>query len=296
MQRRTVLSYGAAAWLLGGCTSMSRKQARATDELRAALAAIEAESRGRLGVAVFDVSSGLEAGLNSDQRFALCSTFKLLLVAQVMHRVQLGDLRLERRLYFAPSEVLEYAPATRARAGDGGGMSLLELCEAAVVLSDNTAANVLLDQVDGPRGLTEWLRANGDTITRLDRREPALNDVAPGDERDTTTPLAMLQDVQNLVLGSVLDGFARAMLQQWLVDSRTGDKRLRAGMPAEWKVGGKTGSGQGIANDVVLAWPMPQSEPLLVSCYLAESPLGEEGRNACLAKVGQAVTRWYYSI
>ena len=275
---------------------MSQKQERASVQLQQALAEIAAESRGRLGVAVLDTNSGLEAGYQSDQRFAMCSTFKLLLAAQVMQKVQLGDLRLERRLHFARSSVLEHSPVSGPRAGDGGGMTLLELCEAAIVVSDNTAANVLLEQVDGPRGLTEWLRANGDTITRLDRYEPELNSATPGDERDTTTPLAMLQNLQSMVLGSKLDGLARAMLQQWMLDSRTGDQRLRAGMPTSWKVGGKTGSGTGTANDVVLAWPMPQTAPVLVSCYLTQSPLDDAARNACLAKVGKAVSRWYFDI
>ena len=297
MQRRTLLTYGTAALLLAGCSSMSKKQQAATDKLQATLARIEADAKGRLGVAVVDAGSGLEAGWRMEERFPMCSTFKLLLAANVLHRVQGGDLSLERRQYFAPSQVVAYSPVSQSRAGDGGGMSLLELCEAAIVVSDNTAANVLLELVDGPAGLTAWLRSIGDSVSRLDRYETALNEAAPGDERDTSAPLSMLHTAQNLLLGSTLDGFARALLQKWLLDSRTGDKRLRAGMPSEWKVGGKTGSGEnGTANDLILVWPMTQSEPLLVSCYLTGSTLAPAERDAIHVRVGQAVTRWYYDI
>jgi beta-lactamase class A len=176
-------------------------------------------------------------------------------------------------------------------------MTVQELCEAMVLVSDNTAANVLLEASGGPAALTQWLRELGDGITRLDRNEPSLNTALPGDERDTTTPQAMVQSLQKLLLGDVLEGYARALLQQWLVDSRTGDKRVRAGMPGDWTVGGKTGSGErGTACDTLIVWPTAQSAPLLVTAYLTGSQLDGAGREAVLARAGEAVKRWYYAI
>lgn len=227
----------------------------------------------------------------------MCSTFKTLLAARMLYLAQRDEIRLWRKLYYSPSEVVAWSPISEKRAGANGGMTVQELCEAMVLVSDNTAANVLLEASGGPAALTQWLRELGDGITRLDRNEPSLNTALPGDERDTTTPQAMVQSLQKLLLGDVLEGYARALLQQWLVDSRTGDKRVRAGMPGDWTVGGKTGSGErGTACDTLIVWPTAQSAPLLVTAYLTGSPLDGAGREAVLARAGEAIKRWYYTI
>jgi beta-lactamase class A len=208
------------------------------------LAALEIQAQGRFGLYVLDTVSGAEAGWRGDERFPMCSTFKTLLAARMLYLAQRDEIRLWRKLYYSPSEVVAWSPISEKRAGANGGMTVQELCEAMVLVSDNTAANVLLEASGGPAALTQWLRELGDGTTRLDRNEPSLNTALAGDERDTTTPQAMVQSLQKLLLGDVLEGYARALLQQWLVDSRTGDKRVRAGMPGDWKVGGKTGSGE----------------------------------------------------
>jgi beta-lactamase class A len=246
---------------------------------------------------VLDTVSGAEAGWRGDERFPMCSTFKTLLAARMLYLAQRDETRLWRKLYYSPSEVVAWSPISEKRAGANGGMTVQELCEAMVLVSDNTAANVLLEASGGPAALTQWLRELGDGITRLDRNEPSLNTALPGDERDTTTPQAMVQSLQKLLLGDVLEGYARALLQQWLVDSRTGDKRVRAGMPGDWTVGGKTGSGErGTACDTLIVWPTAQSAPLLVTAYLTGSPLDGAGREAVLARAGEAIKRWYYTI
>lgn len=166
-------------------------------------------------------------------------------------------------------------------------MSIGALCEAAVTLSDNTAGNLLLDSVGGPAGLTAWLRRLGDDVTRLDRRETALNEALPGDARDTTTPEAMLGLMQALLLGEALSATGRTQLQDWLVGCRTGDRRLRAGVPPGWRVGDKTGSGErGTANDIGILWP-PGRPPILVAAYSTGSAAPEETRSAVLAEVGR---------
>jgi len=301
MKRRSILASGLAlglgAWGLTGCAFVSKQQAAAAKTLEGELAAVEAQAQGRLGLHVLDLASGAEAGWRSDERFPMCSTFKTLLAARVLHRVQAGEFSLGRKLYYSTSELVPYSPVTEKRAGANGGMTVQDLCEAAVVVSDNTAANVLLQATGGPAALTQWLRTLGDDTTRLDRNEPTLNTALAGDERDTSTPKAMLNTLQKLLLGDVLEGFARALLQQWLLDSRTGDKRLRAGMPSEWSVGGKTGTGEnGTACDSIIIWPTPQSAPVLVTAYLTGSKLDAADRDAVLARAGEAVKRWYYAI
>ncbi|WP_417285199.1 class A beta-lactamase [Comamonas sp.] len=300
MQRRSVLASALASGLslgLGGCALLNRRQARAANVLAEELAQIEIQAQGRLGLYVIDTSSGATAGYRSDERFPMCSTFKTLLAARVLYLAQKGQIELWRKRYFSPSELVPWSPVTEKRAGANGGMTPLELCEAAVVFSDNTAANVLLDATGGPAALTAWLAEIGDKTTRLDRREPQLNTAIAGDERDTTTPAAMAQSLQTLQRGDVIEGFGRAFLRQWLIESRTGDKRLRAGMPTDWKFGGKTGSGEnGTACDNLVVWPTPQSSPILVTAYLTGSKLDGPGRDAVLAKAGEAVKRWYYTI
>ena len=299
MQRRSMLTTGLAlglgAWGLSGCAFISKQQAAAARTLSDELAALEIQAR--FGLYVLDTVSGAEAGWRGDERFPMCSTFKTLLAARMLYLAQRDEIRLWRKLYYSPSEVVAWSPISEKRAGANGGMTVQELCEAMVLVSDNTAANVLLEASGGPAALTQWLRELGDGITRLDRNEPSLNTALPGDERDTTTPQAMVQSLQKLLLGDVLEGYARALLQQWLVDSRTGDKRVRAGMPGDWTVGGKTGSGErGTACDTLIVWPTAQSAPLLVTAYLTGSPLDGAGREAVLARAGEAIKRWYYTI
>lgn len=168
-------------------------------------------------------------------------------------------------------------------------MSLSALCAAAIAQSDNTAGNLLLKQIGGPEGLTEFARSLGDEVTRLDRWEPDLNTAFEGDERDTTSPNAMLGDVQRLLFGDVLTPQSRELLASWMVATTTGAERIRAGLPSTWRVGDKTGTGQnGAANDVAVLWP-PGRAPLLVAAYYAESKGAEAARNAVLAEVGRQV-------
>lgn len=268
------------------------RQARAasgwSEKLAAELAKIEADSGGRLGVEVLDTLTGARSGHRADERFPMCSTFKLLAAGAILARVDAGKERLDRRIRFEARDIVPISAITKDRAG-GDGMSLGELCEAAMVVSDNTAGNLLLAALGGPAGLTAFARSLGDAVTRLDRIEPDLNEAVPDDPRDTTSPAAMLANLHALVLGDVLSSVSKDQLSRWLVGNRTGDLRLRAGLPAGWRVGDKTGSGErGTTNDVGIIWP-PGRAPILVSVYLTETSKTGDQRNAILAAVGGAV-------
>jgi beta-lactamase class A len=250
-------------------------------------ARIETESGGRLGVAVLDTRDGARAGHRAGERFPMTSTFKLLAAAALLARVDAGQDQLERRIRYEEKHLVTYSPVTGERVG--GGMTLAEICEAAVTLSDNTAGNLLLANIGGPDGLTAFVRKLGDTMTRLDRIETELNEATPGDARDTTTPAAMAGNIRALVLGKALSSRSRERLKTWLVGNKTGDARLRAGLPKDWIVGEKTGSGgHGTTNDVGLFWP-PAREPVIVAAYLTGTRAPEAQRNATLAAVGSAV-------
>ena len=260
----------------------------AFDGLREDFAALEAESGGRLGVAVVHSGSGGFAAHRADERFPMCSTFKLLAAAAVLKRVDDGKETLDRRVKFSTSDLVPYSPVTKDHA-DREGLTVGELCAAAVTVSDNTAGNLVLASLGGPQALTEYVRSLGDAVTRLDRIEPGLNEALPDDPRDTTTPAAMAKNIQALMLGSALSEHGKQQLTAWLVGNKTGGTRLRAGLPAGWRVGDKTGSGEcGTANDVGVAWP-PQSPPILIAVYLTGTAANAEARNRTIAAVGRAI-------
>lgn len=261
------------------------------DRLPDVLAGIEAASGGRLGVAVLDTASGIHVGYRAGERFALCSTFKLLLAAAVLARVDAGRESLGRRISFQAGDLVPYSPRTGPGAG-GEGLSVEALADAAVTLSDNTAANLLLATLGGPEGLTRFVRSVGDPMTRLDRIEPALNEARPGDPRDTTTPGAMVSSMESLLLGPALSAASRMRLIDWMVACATGRARLRAGLPVHWRAGDKTGSGErGTANDVAIVWP-PGRDPILIAAYLTECAVEAARRDATLAAVARAVAEF----
>jgi beta-lactamase class A len=256
------------------------------DAALARLTALERRHGGRLGVSVLDTGNGRRIAHRADERFLMCSTFKLLAVAAVLARVDRGAERLDRRIVFDQEVVLAYAPVTSHRVG-APGMTVAELCEAAITVSDNTAANLLLASLGGPAAVTAYLRGLGDGVTRLDRIEPELNVASPGDLRDTTTPNAMLADLHTLLLGNALSAVSCEQLAAWLRATSTGTKQLHAGVPAGWRVGDKTGSGtQRETNDIAIIWP-PQRKPLLVTAYYAGSVVDVDERHAVLAEVGR---------
>ena len=252
------------------------------------LKALEDANGGRLGVAILDTGSKKLVSYRGSERFPLCSTFKVLAAACVLSRVDQGRETLERRISYKKADLLSYAPITSQHADTG--MTLEELCAAAVEWSDNSAGNMLLESFGGPAGLTAYMRASGDPITRLDRREPDLNEALPGDPRDTTTPAAMVKFLQRTILGHALTPQSRDLLTGWLVACRTGDKKIRAGVPTGWRVGDKTGAGERNAtNDVAVIWP-PERAPIIVSCYFVGSTKSDDERASVLASVGHLAT------
>ena len=250
--------------VLGGM-ALSLAAAKSADNPITRLLEIERRSGGRLGVAAFDTATGHQLLGHFDDRFLMCSTFKLLLVGRILQRVDAGTDTLNRWIAYGPADILEWAPITRQHVGEGG-MTLSALCAAAIQYSDNTAANLLLDTIGGPDGVTRFARSLGDTVTRLDRNEPTLN--LPDGDNDTTTPIAMLQDMHRILIGNVLSAASRRRINDWLVGNTTGPTLLRAGLPPGWTVGDKTGRGQGAVNDIAIATP-PGRAPLLMAVFVS---------------------------
>lgn len=288
LTRRTAMMSGLAA---AACVEAPAPAPERHFDLR--LVSIEARTGGRLGVAALDTQTGAWLTHRPDDRFAMCSTFKPLLAAQALDIAARLAGYLEQPVQYSAADLIDPSPVTRANLERGSNtMTIEQLCAAAVEQSDNAAANLLLRSLSGPQGLTNFLRANGDDVTRLDRTEPSLNENAPGDPRDTTTPRAMAAILQRLLLGeSVLNQNSRAKLIDWMRQCQTGLTRLRAGLPQSWRAGDKTGASSGdhnACNDVAIAFP-PGRAPILIASYLTESRLDADARNAAHGDVARAI-------
>ncbi|PKV14043.1 class A beta-lactamase [Xanthomonas prunicola] len=283
---------GIALAVSGNALAIKPSKPSAEAALRARWVEIERRSGGRLGISLLDTATGQRIEQRQDERFPLCSTFKFLLVAAVLQRVDRGELRLDRQVPIRAEDMLSYAPATKPHVG--GSLSLAELCQAAMIFSDGVAANLLLTQVGDPVGLTAFIRTLGDTQTRSDRNEPSMNNFALDDPRDTTTPAAMLGSMRAVLLGDALQPASRKRLTDWMIDNRTGDDCLRAGFPQGWKVGDKTGNnGTDSRNDIGIVWVPGQQAPLLLTTYLNKATVDADARDAALKAVAQAVAAWW---
>lgn len=267
---------------LAGCMAAPSSPAPTTS-----LASIEAETGGRLGVSVVGPDGKSLLAYRGDERFATCSTFKTLLAAMVLDGVQQGELSLDQEMPFTRADLVSYSPYVEKFA-DAGAVSVGGAAGAAVMLSDNSAANLLYGLVGGPGTLFQWLRTNGDTITWPSRLEPDLNENRLGDRRDTTSPAAMAQTVRRLLTGDRLNAQSRAMLEGWLRASETGKARIRAGLPGEWIVGDKTGTCGGdnpSYNDVAVVRSGAQAGPYIISVYLDRPSVESAAADAAIAKV-----------
>jgi beta-lactamase class A len=267
--------------------STSSKTLSSPRGIEAELEELEARSGGRLGVAMLDCATGQIIGNRIDERFAMCSTMKALAVAHVLARVDLGQERLDRRMVFTERDLVIPYKATQPHVGPEG-MSIEALCEAAITVSDSTAANLLLTRFGGPTALTAYLRSLGDHVTRSDFFELTLNVVKPGETHDTTTPRAMVGTLRRLLLGDALSEASRARLTSWMVEAKdAATRRLRVGLPAGWRIANKPGTWEGIStNDIGVIWP-PGREPIVVAAYLGNAPGSTAAQESVLASVAR---------
>lgn len=279
LPRRTLL-FGGLAVALAGCSESQATTPTPTTTTTAPpsdadLVALEQKFGGKLGFYALDTGSGQAVSYRTDERFLMCSTHKVLVVGAILQLRQQQSGLLDRVIPYDKSQVLAYAPITSQHTS----MTVSELCEAALKVSDNTAVNLLITLLQGPPRVTAFARGLGDNVTRLDRVEPDLNDGAPGDERDTTKPPVFASDLLELTLGEGLDAAGRDLLVNWMKSSTTGLDLVRAGLPKNWAAADKSGSGsKGEVNDVAVVWP-PDHAPLVITAYTApKDPKSTAGR------------------
>ena len=227
----------------------------------AAFTQLASRYHAQLGVYALDTGSGRSVAFQADQRFAFCSTIKALVAGELLRRET--DAQLNQTITYTAADLVDYSPVTSQHVKDG--MSLTAVMTAAIEVSDNTALNLMLKQLGGPATMQAALRGMNDTTTNTDRDEPTLNSALPGDVRDTSSPRVMAEDLRTYVLGDALTPQRRALLTSWLDANTTGGQYIRAGVPAGWKVGDKTGSGDyGTRNDIAVVWP-PQGAPIVIA-------------------------------
>jgi beta-lactamase class A len=282
-------------WLAGGIATMATAMwpgRAAAESANRALKRIRERVGGRLGVHALDSQSGKRWGIDDKSRYAMASTFKLPLAAALLWQVDRKAFTLDHALGINATDILPHSPAVQAKLDAGqDAMTIRELCGAILTQSDNAAANILLNGIGGPTAFGQFMRTVGDQVTRLDRNEPGLNTNIPGDPRDTTTPRAMVDSMLRIFTQDVLSLPSRALLIDWMIASRTGMDRVRAGLPRSWNSGDKTGTGEnGAFNDLVVTYP-PQRRPVFVAVYMSESKLGAKELAAAHAEIGTLVAK-----
>lgn len=250
---------------------------------------IERRRGGRLGVFAIDTGSGRTLSYRADERFLMCSTFKGLLAAQILARVDSGAERLDRLVRYTEKDLIFTSPVTKANVARGA-LSIDALYRAVLVESDNTAAILLMRSAGGPAALTRFVRGLGDTVTRSDRYEPDSNRYRG--VLDTTTPKAIATTAQRLLLGDVLSASSRAQLERGMTDCKPGLNRIRAVLPAGWQAADRPGTSvESETNDYALVRP-PARAPLLVAVYYDAPGVGLDAREAVLREAGTAFVQW----
>ena len=298
INRRQALRLASASLLVATTRTQAMQPRASFASTTKALADLERSAGGRLGVAMLDTASGQITGHRLDERFAMCSTFKLPLAGAVLREIDQGRLQRDQWVTYGKADMVSHAPVTSQHL-ERGGMTVAALAEAAQTTSDNPAANLLLKLIGGPAGFTAILHTAGDTTTRLDRFEPELNIVTGQDVRDTTTPSAMARTTALMLTSDWLSAASRATLTAWMVATTTGKLRLRAGLPAAWRAGDKTGTAMAPQmrdkyNDIAITWP-PGKAPLVITAFLETRYSHPDIRNedqAVLAEVGRIATAW----
>nr|WP_042188792.1 class A beta-lactamase [Kibdelosporangium sp. MJ126-NF4]CEL18465.1 Beta-lactamase class A [Kibdelosporangium sp. MJ126-NF4] len=286
--RRALLTAVALA-PLAGCTSqttppappaVSSAPSSAPPPPDAALVEVERKFDARLGMFALNTATGVTVTHRADERFAFCSTFKGLAAAAVLHRNPMSHL--DTIVRYGKGDLLKSAVITSQHVTTG--MTIRDLCDAAIRYSDGTAGNLLLRELGGPQQLTEYLRGLGDSVTRMDRTEPAIVEATPGDPRDTASPRALGTDYQKIVLGDVLPEDKRAFLRDLLERNTTGAQRIRAGLPPDWRVADKTGTGDyGTINDIAVVWP-PGAAPLVIAVMSSKAAKDAKYDQALIAQ------------
>ncbi|MEU6672412.1 class A beta-lactamase [Streptomyces sp. NPDC046727] len=287
---RAGLAFTGAAMTATALSAPSASAAPATGSraTQDELAELEQRYGARLGVYARNVRTGRTVSHRAGERFAMCSTFKAFAAAAVL-RDQARCAPLDRVVHYPPHDIMPNSPRTEENLATG--MTVADLCAAAIQYSDNAAGNLLLREIGGPAGLTRFYRSLGDEVSRLDRWEPELNTAIPGDLRDTTTPQAVAASLERVTLGRALADADRERFVTWLKGNTTSKARFREGLPREWVLADKTGTGSyATANDIGVAWTTRRT-PIVLAVLSTKSAPDAPVDDALIADAARIVAR-----
>lgn len=250
-------------------------------------AQLETAKNGRLGISAINTANKQTIHYRANERFPFCSTSKFMVVSAILKQSEIKPQLLQERIKYKNEDIVSYSPITEKHLNDG--MTIAELCAAAINHSDSTAMNLLIKKLGGPNAINDFAHSIGDHVFTLNRLEPELNTAIPGDIRDTTSPLAMQKSLYQLGLGNLLSTSQKTMLQSWLKSNTTGDKRIRAALPKSWIVGDKTGSGDyGTTNDIAIIWP-PKCAPIVMALYFTQKEKDAKPKDAVITSAAQSI-------
>ncbi|MDQ3156239.1 MAG: class A beta-lactamase [Actinomycetota bacterium] len=289
--RREVLRFGLAVPIVAVTSNMFTGGAAhaGTHHLHDEVRGLERRYGATIGLYARNLKTGQCLRHRDNQRFPILSVFKTLAVAAVLRDRDVRGEFLAERVRYRQDEIVENSPITSTHVADG--MTVRELCDAALRYSDNTAGNLLLRAIGGPNGLTAFARSIGDHRTELDRWEPDLNDAFPRDQRDTTTPAAIAKSYGRLLVGSGLMPDDQGLLRGWMLDNQTSNERFRAGLPQGWRLADKTGAGDyGTLNDVGVAWDRTGT-PLLIAALSRMDRADDKSNNALMSELAALTAR-----
>lgn len=262
------------------------------ETVESAISGVESELKAQVGFYMHNYQSKEGIEHNADARFPLNSTFKLFACAALLSRVDSGQSRLTDSVDLNGVEVVPWSPLVSHSINSGQlSVTLDGLCRMMLSVSDNTAANLVLMEIGGPRGFTEYMRTIGDSVTRLDRWEPSLNEGAPNDPRDTTSPRAIASSLTKVLLGDSLSDSSRKVLKSWLSGHQVADNLFRASLPDSWSIEDRTGAGQhGTRSIVAIIYP-PKREPIVATLFMRDTEADISERDMSIARVGAAIVQ-----
>lgn len=271
-------------------TTLSASTSTAT----AKLAALEATSGGRLGIAAMQIDTPLRVSYRGEERFPVGCTAKIMGVAAILKKSMSDQQFLQETLYYKKSDLTNWTPITEKHLAEG--MTIEKLAQAAISYSDNTAMNLLAQQIGGPAGITAYARSIGDKTFRLDHGWPEEALANPAAQEDSSSPEAMQHSLHKIIFGGVLGKPQRQLLVHWMQNNTTGDKRIRAGVPKNWVVGDKTGTGfhYGITNDIAIIWP-PHCKPIILAAYYSNKSKTAPKRDDLIASATRIVLDYFSS-
>lgn len=258
-------------------------------DLLTKLSNLEKTTDGHLGIAALDTANMTNIQYHANEIFPSGCTSKLIGVAAILKKSMQDKSFLQQRIYFTENDLVTWSPDTKNHLNDG--MTIAELSAAALTKSDNTAMNLLLAKLGGINSMNQFARSIGDMSFRQDNNWPSeAMSGGRNNVKDSTTPNAMLNSLRKIAFGNVLAPSQRELLLQWMKANTTGDKRIRAGVPKDWIVGDKTGTGSyyGTTNDIGIIWPA-NCAPLLVTIYYTSNNKHAIKRDNILAKATRII-------